>query len=152
MWEVCPGRHLMGSLPDNRDLVDTIVAVCCNHGIGQGTFSVRGNVTRVTLGVFDPQQQVYVTATESFTGEIVHCSGTITGGPAAPDVMACMAIADDAGNVIGGRLFSETLTLGAEILIQEWLGQPMNRQTDPHTGLSVLTRTTADEAAGKPTQ
>lgn len=146
MWEITPGRRLMGSLPANRDLVDTIVAFCRSQGIRQASFSVHGTVTQVTLGVFDPQQQVYVTAMESFAGEIVHCSGMISGDPAAPDVLARVAIADGAGNVIGGRLFSETLVLGAEIDIQEWLGPPMNRQTDPNTGLPVLTRNDAHAA------
>ena len=141
MWDVTPGRRLMGPLPDNRDLVDTISSVCRHHGISLATFSVQGNATRATLGVFDPQQQVYVTAVESFSSEIVHCSGTITGRPAAIEVLARIAIADEAGNLIGGRLFSETLVLGAEIHLQEWLGSPMNRHPDPQTGLAVLNRT-----------
>jgi predicted DNA-binding protein with PD1-like motif len=147
LWEVSLGRHLIGPLPDNRDLVDTIVSVCRSQGIRQASFTVHGTVTQITLGVFDPQQQVYVTAMESFAGEIVHCSGMISGDPAAPDVLARVAVADGAGNVIGGRLFSETLVLGAEIDLQEWLGPPMNRQTDPNTGLPVLTRNGA-RAAG----
>jgi len=146
LWEVTPGRCLMGPLPDNRDLIDTIMAVCRRHGIRQASFSVHGNVTQTTLGVFDPQQQVYLTAMESFAGEIVHCSGMISCDAEAPDVVARVAIADDAGNVIGGRLFSETLVLGAEIHLQEWLGPPMNRQTDPHTGLPVLIRNGAPAA------
>jgi predicted DNA-binding protein with PD1-like motif len=55
-------------------------------------------------------------------------------------VTARIAIADDAGNVIGGKVFTETLLLGAEIFLHEWLGPSIDRRTDPHTGLAVLNR------------
>ena len=141
MWEASSGRALMGPLPDNHDLVDTISAICLKHGIGLATFSVQGNITEATIGVYDPFQQVYITARESFPGEIVHCSGWFTGGQGTHDVSASIAIADDAGNVIGGKLFSETLVLGAEIILQEWQGPDIYRQTDPTTGLAILNRT-----------
>jgi len=140
IWAVSGGRTLMGSLPENRDLVDTISALCRQQEIGLATFSVHGNVVQTTIGVFDPSQQVYITAVESFPGEIVHCTGWITGSPEAPEVSARIAIADDAGNVIGGKLFTETLVLGAEIFLQEWLGPSIDRRTDPNTGLTVLSR------------
>lgn len=147
--EVTAGRSFLGPLPDNRDLVDTISAACRRHGLVLATFRVHGVVTRATLGVYDPRQQVYVTATETFDGEIVGCSGIFTDGPAGPEVIARMAVADDAGNVIGGRLFSDTMTIGADIHIQEWLGPKMHRQMHPDTGLAVLTPT-AQETAGAP--
>jgi predicted DNA-binding protein with PD1-like motif len=83
MWAVSRGRTLMGTLPENRDLIDTVSALCRDHGIGLATFSIHGNVVQATIGVFDPLQQVYVTAVESFCGEIVHCTGWVTGSPAA---------------------------------------------------------------------
>ncbi len=137
---ISAGRTLMGTLPENHDLVDTISALCRQHDIALAAFSVHGNVVQATIGVFDPLQQVYITAVESFTGEIVHCAGWITGSPAVPEVSARIAIADDAGNVIGGKLFTETLVLGAEIFLQEWLGPSIHRRTDPDTGLAVVCR------------
>lgn len=138
LQECTRGRQFVGPLPDDRDLLDTMVALCRERGIAAATFTAAGCVTRATIGTFDPVQQVYITAVEAHPGEMVCCHGTISTGDDGPEPFGHIAIADDAGNVYGGRLFSETLTRGAHAAVQEWLGTPMTRKWNERSGLWVL--------------
>jgi predicted DNA-binding protein with PD1-like motif len=135
--EYSRGRRLLGRLPHGQDLIKAVTAVCRETGIQMAAFAAHGAVSSVTLGVFDQQQQVYVTAAEEKPFELVICQGHVSPQDGNPFVYAHGVLADTQGQTIGGRLFSDTLIFAAEIDLQELTGEPLNRHYDPKTGLML---------------
>ena len=143
-----PGRRLLGRLTGDEDLIQAVTALGLNEGISTASVTVTGRVSRLTVGVYDPRQQVYVTRREERPMEIVACRGVLTTGDRQPFFQAHILLADE-DTVIGGRLFSETLAAEAECLVEELLGPPADRNYDTITGQLALTfHPTAPEDAG----
>ena len=133
-----PGRRLLGRLTGDEDLIQAVTALGLNEGITTASVTVTGRVSRLTVGVYDPRQQVYVTRREERPMEIVACRGVLTSGDCQPFFQAHILLADE-DTVIGGRLFSETLAAEAECLVEELLGPPADRNYDTITGQLALT-------------
>jgi predicted DNA-binding protein with PD1-like motif len=143
-----PGRRLLGRLTGDEDLIQAVTAIGINARIATATVTVTGRVSCLTIGVYDPRQQVYVTRRERRPMEIVVCRGLLTTGDSQPFFQAHIMLADEDA-VIGGRLFSETLATEAECVVEELLGPPADRNYDTITGQLALTfHPTAPEDAG----
>jgi predicted DNA-binding protein with PD1-like motif len=131
------GRCMLGRLPHGSDLITTIEAFCVENSIQMAVFNVIGAVKSATLGSYDQNQQVYVTYKKEEALEIVNCTGNISLKGARVTVHAHAVLADIDGRTIGGRVFSETLVYAGEIYIRELLGEPLEREYDDITGLSL---------------
>ena len=131
------GRCMLGKLPHGKDFVKTIEDFCVKNAIPTGVFSAIGAVTSVTLGSYDQNQQVYVTFKKVEPLEIVHCTGNVSLKDGKVAVHAHGVFADVNGRTTGGHVFSETLVYAGEIYIQELLGEPLEREYDERTGLSL---------------
>lgn len=114
-----PGRHVAGSLPNQKDLIGSIEAICRRHAIENATFSVIGTVSSATIGVFDPVQKVHVTHLEKVATELLSCWGSFSTNGGKPCVNANVILSDQQGRLTGGHLFSETIVHDAEIDLRE---------------------------------
>ena len=134
------GQCLVGSFCGDTDIIAAITEACTIHHIRFVTFSVSGTVSIATFGGFDPVQQVHVTETLEKPMEIVHCEGNAAPGKDGLFVHGRIALATLDGQVVGGRLFSETRIRAGELMLQEWVGPPRHRAYDPATGQWALIR------------
>lgn len=134
-WEFQAGRCILGRLPHGKDLVAAVESFCLDHSIQTGVFSIIGAVTSVTLGSYDRNQQVYVTAKREEALEIVHCTGNVSLKEAKATAHAHGVFADMEGNTTGGHVFSPTTVYAGEIYMKELLGSPLEREYDGVTGL-----------------
>ena len=131
------GRRLVGKIPRGEDLIRSVERFCEAASVETACFTVQGAVSSFTIGVYDQTQQVYVTHSKAAAREIVFCTGNISiqgGKPVAHDRSV---LADESGDVTGGRLFSETLVFAAELEMTEWLGPALERDYDPETGMML---------------
>ena len=135
--EFKPERLYMGRLPYGRDLIASIEDLCQKFSIQMATFSVIGAVSSFTIGAYDQEQQVYVTAAETASLEIVTCVGNVSLMDGSPVVHAHIVLGDKQGKLIGGHLFSETIVFAGEINLQALTGKPLERTYDEKTGLSL---------------
>lgn len=135
--EFKPGGLYMGRLPYGQDLITSIEDFCQKSSIQMATFSAIGAVSSFTIGAYDQKQQVYVTATETASFEIVTCVGNVSLMDGNPVVHAHIVIGDKQGKLIGGHLFSETIVFAGEISLQALAGKPLERSYDDKTGLSL---------------
>jgi len=133
-----PGRRFLGRLSAAEDLIQAVTAMGVREQIPTASVTVTGRVTRLTVGNYDPRQQVYITRTEERPMEIVACRGLLTTEASGPFFHAHITLADDK-TVIGGRLFSKTLVAEAECVIEELLGPRAYRRYDTRTGQLTLT-------------
>ena len=115
------GKHVVGSLPDQKDLIDAIETVCRQNSIVHATFFVSGSVSSAMIGVFDQEQEVHVTHLENNATELLFCQGTFSLRDGKPCVTAKVILADQQGQLTGGHLFSDTIIHDAEIDLQELL-------------------------------
>jgi len=135
--EFKPGRLFIGRLPYGRDLITSIEDFCQKSSIQMATFSAIGAVSSFTIGAHDQEQQVYVTATETASLEIVTCVGNVSLMDGNPVVHAHIVLGDKQGKLIGGHLFSETIVFAGEISLQALIEKPLERTYDEKTGLSL---------------
>ncbi len=143
-----PGRRFLGRLNGDEDLIQAVTAVGIREQILTATVTVTGRISRLTVGTFDPRQQVYVTRTEKRPMEIVACHGVLTTGGAGPFLHAHIMLADEE-TIIGGRLFAPTLVAEAECVVAELTGPPAYRSYDTRTGqLALAFHPTAPDDSG----
>ena len=131
------GRRFLGRLTGDEDLIQAVGTIAEKEQIPMASVSVTGRVSRLTVGVYDPAQQVYITRSEDRPMEIVVCRGVLTTRRSRPFLHAHIMLADE-NTVIGGRLFSETLAAEAECVVEELRGPPAERFYDDLTGQLVL--------------
>lgn len=132
------GRRFLGRLTGNEDLIKAVTALGVKEQIATASVTITGRITRLTVGTFDPRQQVYVTRTEQRAMEIVAFRGLLSTGGDRPFLHAHIVLADEKA-IIGGRLFSDTLAAEAECLVEELCGPPTVRRHDDRTGQLALT-------------
>ena len=128
------GRVLLGTLPPEKDVISSVIAFCRKTGIEMATFSISGVLSSVTHGVYDSQQQVYVTQSEAAPFEIISCTGNVSPKENDLFIYAKVMLGDINGRMLGGRLFSESIVFAAELELQELLGKPLPRTRDKKTG------------------
>ena len=131
------GRRLLGRLPHGKDMITSIEDFCAASDIQTATFSVIGDVSSATIGVYDQKQHVYVTFIENAAMEIVNCIGNVSLKDKTPVIQSHIVLADEHGKIMGGRLFSETILFAGEIDLQEMTGEPLERVYDDKTGLRL---------------
>ena len=132
------GRRFIGRLADAEDLIQAVTTLGLEKKIATARVSITGRVTRLTVGTFDPRQQVYVTRSEERPMEIVACQGLLSTAGNRPFFQAHIMLADET-TIIGGRLFSETIAAEAECIVEELLGPLTDRCYDTSTGQLALT-------------
>lgn len=130
------GRRFLARLAD-ADLLSWVSEFCRTRAIRQATFQVVGSVSRFTLGVYDPTQQVYVTHAEEAPREVASCAGFVSAGDGDPVAAAHAVLVDARGEATGGRLFSETRLIWGELVLRELDGPDLARRYDPATGLDL---------------
>ena len=132
------GRCFLGRLTSDEDLIQAVTALGMAEQVATAAVTITGRITRLTVGTFDPRQQVYITRTEQRPMEIVACQGLLSTGGGRPFLHAHILLADE-NTIIGGRLFSETRAAEAECIVEELCGPPTIRRHDDRTGQLALT-------------
>ena len=132
-----PGRSFLGRLTEQEDLIQAITDLGVKEQIATASVSITGRISQLTVGTFDPKQQVYITRTEARPMEIVACRGLLSTEGDRPFFHAHILLAD-VDTVVGGRLFSETLAADAECVVTEFRGPATQRAYDPRIGQLAL--------------
>lgn len=141
------GRHFLARIA-SADLLEAVEEFCRRNAIRAASFRIAGSVSRFTIGVYDPTQQVYVTHAEEAPREVLSCRGTVSARDGNPVAAAHIVLADALGRVTGGKLFSETRTIWAEMELRELTGPPPTRRYDGVTGLELWSSADSGELAG----
>lgn len=141
-WEFRGGRLFLGRLPKDDDLAAAVAAFCEVKNLSTAFFSISGSLSSAVYGVYDPKQQVYITSVEEKPLEILSCRGSVSLKGNKPSISAQIVLADDAGRLSGGRLFSPSRIFFAEIILRELVGEGLERKHDDLTGLDLWAQST----------
>ena len=139
VFEHFPGRRFLGSIPFGEELFAFLGRFCGERTINAATLCYYGQVSAYTFGTFDQQQKVFVTQTQSTAADILSGSGNIFLNNGKPFVYLTAVLCTPEGQVLGGRLFPETVSFSVEFTLLEITGDVPVRTYDETTGLFALT-------------
>ncbi len=115
------GRLFSAGLEKDSDLVEGLFAFCRANGIESALAWLSGSVSPVTLGIYDPSQEV--SATERYEGvhELVSASGRIIVRHGLENAHLTASAAGLDGKLVGGRIFSPTRAVAVRFDLMEIL-------------------------------
>ncbi|HDH10145.1 MAG TPA: DNA-binding protein, partial [Chloroflexi bacterium] len=131
-------RSFLIRLPYGEDLLLTLKRFCEENGITQGVLAVIGAVRRATVGYYDQEAHEYKANSFDQPMEIVSCIGNISLLEGEPFVHAHIVLADKEGRpAAAGHLMEGAIIFAGEAFVQELIGEPLVREFDEQTSLSL---------------
>ncbi|MGM0471204.1 MAG: PPC domain-containing DNA-binding protein [Bacillota bacterium] len=127
----------MGRLEHQSDLIKSLTAIAESENIEAGRVSVIGAVSCGEISYYDQQTKEYQTKIFEESLEIVNCSGNISLKNGQPIIHAHISFSNRQGEVFGGHLEEGTIIFAGEYIIEEFSGQPLQRDHDHQTGLPL---------------
>ena len=133
------GRTFVTKLKHNADLLEELNAICASQNIKAGSIKLIGAISSLKLGFYDQTNKEYQYTTYAYDEpmEIVSCSGNISLRDSKPICHIHLVAADKKGKCIGGHLVQGTSLFAGEAIIQEFLGEDLNRELDDTTQLML---------------
>jgi len=132
-----PGQIITGRLPRNQDLLKSLTELVQDAEIESGFVKVLGAVRNARLGYFNQKTTEYEYLDFNHPLEIIHCGGNISLLDGEPMIHAHIVLGDQQGQAYGGHLAEGTEIYVAEVVLQEFIGEPQVRLEDPESGLSL---------------
>ena len=132
-----PGPIHVVRLNTGEDLLDGITAFCGDQGIEAAWLTYLGAVRRASLRYYDQEALVYRDFDIDEHLEVLSGVGNVSLLDGSPFVHTHAAFADAQGRAFGGHLNTGTEVWALEIRIQELRGDPLVREPDECTSLSL---------------
>lgn len=129
------GRIFMGRLAYDADLLEDILNFAREKKVKTAYFSALGAAKKVVLAYYQQEAKAYQELTFDRHMEIVSCFGNITSKDGKPHIHAHGVFADEQGQSLGGHIQPDTILFAGEIVLQELIGEELEREHDPVTGL-----------------
>lgn len=117
------GRIFSEAIPMGSDVLESIGRFALENGVENALVWVSGTVSPVTVGVWDPVQEVFVTERYEGFFEFVSASGRIVQG-GNPQVFLTATCAGQDLKTVAGKIFSPTLSVNARFDLMEISTQP----------------------------
>jgi len=131
------GRIFVCRLAHKSDLLEALTAFCTEQGLNAAFVSAIGAVTNATVGFYDQEAKRYVTISLEEPLEIAHLAGNVSLKDGKPMVHAHVVLSRKNGETIAGHLMSPTPVFACEAFIAELGGEPLVREFDEPTGLTL---------------
>jgi predicted DNA-binding protein with PD1-like motif len=112
------GRIFSATIPSGCDVLENLVRLARENKVENALVWMRGCVSPVTLGVWDPVQEVSVTERYDGFFEFVSASGRIVQGDSPKVLLTATCAGQDLKNV-AGKVFSPTLSVSAQFDLME---------------------------------
>ena len=132
-----PGPIHVVRLDTGEDLLDGITAYATEAGVTAAWLTYLGAVSRAALRYYDQDERVYLDFELDQHLEVLSGVGNVSLLDDAPFVHTHAAFADAEGRAWGGHLNTGTTVWAIEIRLQELLGEPLVREPDDCTSLSL---------------
>jgi len=132
-----PGAIHLVRLNTGEDLLDGITEYVTGAGIRAAWLTYLGAVSRASLRYYDQDERIYRNFEFDEHLEVLAGVGNVSLLDEAPFVHTHAAFAGSNGKTVGGHLNSGTTVWALEVRIQELIGDPLIRQPDDCTSLSL---------------
>lgn len=131
------GRRIVARLPHGGDLLEEIAAVAEAHGMQAAELRAIGALQRARLAFYDQATHEYGELAVDAPVELVGLLGNVSRRGGATAVHAHATLAGHDGACIGGHVAPGCTVFACELILQELVGEPLERVFDEVTGLAL---------------
>ena len=135
--EFARGRRVVARLPHGGDLLEEIAAVADAHGMQAAELRAIGALQTARLAFYDQATHVYGEFPVDAPVELVGLLGNVSLRDGATAVHAHATLAGHDGACIGGHVAPGCVIFACELVLQELVGEPLERVHDEVTGLPL---------------
>jgi predicted DNA-binding protein with PD1-like motif len=135
--EFARGRRIVARLPHGGDLAAEIGAVADTYGMVTAEVRAIGALQRARLAFYDQASQTYREFAVDDPVELLALVGNISRRDGATAVHAHATLGRPDGTCVGGHVVSGCTIFACELVLQELVGDPLERERDPQTGLTL---------------
>jgi predicted DNA-binding protein with PD1-like motif len=131
------GRVFLGRLAHKSDVIEGITSFCADNGLNAAFLSAIGALTMATIGFYDQEDRSYKTISIEEPLELASLTGNLSLKDGKPMVHAHVVLSKDDGEAVAGHLMSPTIVFAGEVSVAELRGEPLEREFDETTGLTL---------------
>jgi predicted DNA-binding protein with PD1-like motif len=135
--EFARGRRVVARLTHGGDLLEEIAAVADAHGMQAAELRAIGALQRARLAFYDQAAHEYGEFAVDAPVELVALLGNVSRRDGATAVHAHATLAGHDGVCIGGHVAPGCILFACELILQELVGEPLERELDAVTGLPL---------------
>jgi predicted DNA-binding protein with PD1-like motif len=131
------GRRVVARLPHGGDLLEEIAAVADGAGMQTAELRAIGALQSARLAFYDQSSHEYGEFAVDAPVELVGLLGTVSRRDGATAVHVHATLAGHDGSCVGGHVAPGCVIFACELVVQELVGEPLERQHDEVTGLPL---------------
>ena len=135
--EYARGRRVVARLPHGGDLLEEIGAVAEAYGMRAAELRAIGALQTARLAFYDQTSHQYGEFPVDAPVELVGLLGNVSRRDGATAVHAHATLAGHDGACVGGHVAPGCVIFACELLLQELVGEPHEREFDEVTGLPL---------------
>ena len=135
--EYARGRRVVARLPHGGDLLEEIGAVADGYGMRAAELRAIGALQTARLAFYDQESHEYGEFAVDAPVELVGLLGNVSRRDGATAVHAHATLAGHDGACIGGHVAPGCVIFACELILQELVGEPLEREFDEVTGLPL---------------
>ena len=135
--EFARGRRVVARLPHGGDLLEEIAAVADAHGMQAAELRAIGALQTARLAFYDQVTHEYGEFPVDAPVELVGLLGNVSRRDGATAVHAHATLAGHDGACVGGHVAPGCVIFACELILQELVGEPLERAHDEVTGLPL---------------
>jgi hypothetical protein len=128
---------VVARLPHGGDLLEEIAAVADAHGMHAAELRAIGALKTARLAYYDQTTHEYGEFDVDGHVELVSLLGNVSRRDGATAVHAHATLAHDGGACVGGHVAPGCVIFACELIVQELVGEPLERAVDTVTGLPL---------------
>jgi predicted DNA-binding protein with PD1-like motif len=135
--EFARGRRVVARLDHGGDLLEGIAAVAEAHGMAAAELRAIGALQRARLAFYDQSTHEYGEFAVDDPVELVGLLGNVSRRDGGTAVHAHATLARRDGGCVGGHVAPGCAVFACELILQELVGEPLERAHDDVTGLPL---------------
>jgi len=135
--EFARGRRVVARLPHGGDLLEEIGAVADAHEMQAAELRAIGALQTARLSFYDQATHEYGEFPVDAPVELVGLLGNVSRRDGATAVHAHATLAGHDGACVGGHVAPGCVIFACELILQELVGEPLERVHDEVTGLPL---------------
>jgi predicted DNA-binding protein with PD1-like motif len=135
--EFARGRRVVARLPHGGDLLAEITAVADEYGMACAELRAIGALSAARLAFYDQETKTYGEFDVPGAVELLGLLGNVSRRDGATAVHAHATLAGHDGACTGGHVVPGCRIFACELILQELVGEPLERGYDEVTGLPL---------------
>lgn len=131
------GRRVVARLEHGGDLLAQIADVADAHGVTMGEVRAVGALQRAELAFYDQTARRYEPHTFERPLELLALAGNVSRRDGQSAVHAHLVLGEADGRCLGGHALPGCVVFACELVLEELVGEPLERGHDEVTGLPL---------------